>query len=233
MHINNSTQIRRVYRMLSAVQNVIPFLFWVAIVFAFEISYIAFMTLICAVIHELGHIFAAYRICGGSMLKSRFFGMRLFTKNGMSYKNEIIVAAAGPAANAIAAISMLPLMKVGGAYLADFFILNICTAVSNLLPIDGYDGYRIAESTLLLIRKKSYDTRLLGYISLSLTVAVCFITLYLMVNTDSGYWIYLVFIVSMLNGIKKSSDSFLRENKRKTEISRGNKSFAKEIHRFP
>ncbi|MBE6635726.1 MAG: hypothetical protein E7617_05980 [Ruminococcaceae bacterium] len=209
MQFNKFKIKKPIHKSLSYLLDTVPIFFWISIVLAFELPYVAVLSLISAVIHEAGHICAAYHICGGSVLRSGFFGMRLYTKRSMSYKDEIIIAAAGPMANAVTALLLLPFASMGGAYISDFFLLNIGTAISNLLPIEGYDGYRITENALLLFRKDISCSSKLGYVSLFLNVAVCFLTLYLMVKVDGGYWIYLVFIVSMVKGIKKCSHSFL------------------------
>ena len=200
--------IKAVKRILSVALIWLPLLFWVAIVFAFDTPYMANLTLICVAIHELGHIITAGIISKKRLLRSRFFGLKLTVGSYRSYSEDLKISLAGPLANIIAALITLPFIKTNSHYIHLFSVVNLCTAVSNLLPIDGYDGYRIAEDILNLVCNSPKTPIFLKYVSLVIAVALCFFALYLMVKVDGGYWIYLVFVVSAVSSIKKCSHCF-------------------------
>ena len=85
-----------------------------------------------------------------------------------------------------------------------FIILNLLSAVSNLLPINGYDGYRIMDASFSLIMRdvKKKDS-LLILISLFLTSSAVFFSLYLILRFGEGYWLFALFFLSLLTSAKK------------------------------
>jgi Zn-dependent protease len=90
------------------------------------------------VLHECGHIAAALML--GVRVKN--VGIRwnkgLFTvrERGSHFQN-LLIATAGPLVN---------LLMVGTEpWLPLFSMANFCYALANMLPIDGSDGFRVAE----------------------------------------------------------------------------------------
>ena len=94
MHNNNLS-----LKTLKLLFKVLPILFWMLLLFGFDIPYIAVITLISAVIHELSHITASILLAGGFRFRGAVSGFRLALKNKTSYKAEILIAAAGPLSN--------------------------------------------------------------------------------------------------------------------------------------
>jgi hypothetical protein len=92
------------------------------------------------------------------------------------------------------------------------------TAVSNLLPLKGYDGYRILSCLLSLLPAEDVTHRILERLSFSITVALCFVSLYFMARFNGGYWIFFIFILSLakkfMNDEKVIIPKETREKKR-------------------
>ncbi len=112
------------------------------------------------VLHELGHILAA-RLCGVRLggLRVNLFGARLGLCGMISYRHELLVAAAGPLVNLVsAAILLTPVLRDGeaalAAYVADggtaavFAVASLGLAAINLLPVRSLDGGRILRCVI-------------------------------------------------------------------------------------
>lgn len=187
-------------KILRFAEKILPLFFWLLLIFAFDTPALAFMTLFSAVIHELGHISA-----GLSRGMLRLFpqptnnGFRIKTDGLISYKDDLILTLGGPLFNIITAICSWLIALHGVAYFRDFSLINLLTAVSNLLPIKEYDGYRIIESSALLLFKKTEGVlRILNAFSFAFTVLLMFLALYFILKSGEGYWIFAVFFSSFI-----------------------------------
>ncbi len=110
-------------------------------------GYEGLITLGCALIHELGHYFAA-RLCHIEPSKITIypFGADMVLSNGLrSYKSDIFIALSGPIFNLI-------LLLFGIFFsLGDFFCAcNLGLALINLMPINGLDGGTVLRGFLSL-----------------------------------------------------------------------------------
>ena len=101
------------------------------------VGYEGIITLICALVHELGHYFAA-RICRATPTRIVIypFGADMALPSGLrSYRSDIFIALSGPVLNLILFFLGIVLS------LSDFFIAcNLALALINLMPIKGLDG---------------------------------------------------------------------------------------------
>ena len=105
-------------------------------------------TLLCAALHECGHLLAA-RLLGIRLrlLELDVPGARLVPRAALpSYRAEGLLAAAGPLTSLLLALLALPhaASTLGGAILA----AALSQALFNLLPIRGFDGGRVLHALL-------------------------------------------------------------------------------------
>ena len=124
------------------------------------VGYEGIITLICALIHELGHYFAA-RICRAAPTRIVIypFGADMALPIGLrSYKADIFIALSGPSLNLILFFLGITLS------LGEFFCAcNLALAFINLMPIRGLDGGTVLENLLLtFITPKTAERVLLG-----------------------------------------------------------------------
>ena len=84
-----------------------------------------------------------------------------------------------------------------------FIFFNILTAVSNLLPIKGYDGYRMICSALSLIGREA-AIRFVDALSFGIAAAAVILSLCIIYLFDAGYWIFFVFFIFLLKEAKIS-----------------------------
>ena len=195
---------RTVMRFIKALsESILPLVFWVFLIFGFDVPYIAILTIVSALIHEMGHIGAIaylsgkYEIPGG-----RLFGFRIKRGESLSYKDECAILAAGPLINIAIFALTLPFSKGLNGYIGIFGFVNLATAVSNLIPVEGYDGYGIIEQ-ILASKNMTHGLKILDILSFSICIAATFISLYLIDKADSGYWIFAIFFAMMITKLKK------------------------------
>ena len=211
----------RVKVFLNFIINCLSFLFWALVLIGFNTPYVAVLTLISALIHECGHI-AALAFTGNFTAFPRFAvsGMRLSRKPHISYRDELIVIISGPLSNIASFLFFYLLSLIFGEYFFTFALLNLLTAISNLLPIEGYDGYKILNTLLSAYGLGARGYRVIQRISLLFVTLLTFLSLYLIMKVGSGYWIFGIFFVSMLlslfksKNIKKRDFGRFREKKR-------------------
>lgn len=182
--------------------GVLPLLFWVFMIFGFDEAHIAILTILTALLHELGHIVAiiALRLDRGGRLSAHISGFRI-KKEEAGYLADIIVLSAGPLANILLFTLSLPFGDALEGYISLLGEISLFTGLSNLMPLEGYDGYGIL-SRLLLISGKIGGIIYLEYLSFSVSVLFTLISLYLLFFFGEGYWIFGIFFALMLGRIK-------------------------------
>ncbi len=187
--------------------------FWSLLIFAFDTPYAAVATLIAVAAHEIGHKIAFFAICSESSLPlPGLFGFKIKSNKYFSYQRDIITAAAGPLANLILCLLALPLTLLSLSAYKLFAIINIAAAISNLLPIKGYDGYKILYSILHISFPNFTHINIVETFSLLSVAGLCFFSLYLIGKRSEGYWIFLIFFCTLLSEISKSKRLVKNEN---------------------
>ena len=179
--------------------SVLPLFFWTFLIFGFDSPVVAFLTIIAAAIHELGHLLGG--ACAGSArLRAHLSGFRI-RLGSFGYERDIIALAAGPLTNL--AIYMVTLLFGGalGGYVSLFGYVNLMTALSNLLPAPGYDGYGIIKK-LLEARELERGLIALDRASFAVCAILTLLSLYLLLRYGEGYWIFGVFFLMMTGKIK-------------------------------
>lgn len=210
-----------IFRLLNISLKLLPAFFWLLLIFAFDLPHIAIITLISVIIHECGHIFALCVLTDNFVLKTETVGFRIKPKKRLSYMEETIIAAAGPLSNIAIFILLIPFYG-SSEYIFTFGLLNLFTSISNLLPIESYDGYRILECSLLLLGFGNRGIRFLKIISFILLSLFSLVGLYFIKKLDTGYWIFFIFVLILIKTVKKDKTVF---SQRKREKKRAFKRF--------
>ncbi len=186
-------------------EKFLPILFLGLIVFGFDKPYISILTLISALIHELGHFYAGKIVNSGtfSLPHAKITGFRI-EQNKTSYKSELVVALGGPCINLIfgSVCFIATLFITPNEYLRVFGYINLLTMLSNLLLIEKYDGYRIVMCILnMLFNDSTRSEIILSRISFFLSVIITFFSLFLILKFNEGYWIFVVFFSNIVFSI--------------------------------
>lgn len=185
----------------SRAERILPLLFWLLLMLGFDSRYVSILTLIAAAIHEAGHILV-YLILRGDILLpfATADGFRIKPKKGLSYSEEALVALGGPMINLLVCLLFSPFSL---PYLKVFVSLNLLTALSNLLPICGYDGHRIIKALICMRKTPDFSENLLSHISLVTSATLTFISLFFILKLGEGYWIFGIFFASLSGNIFK------------------------------
>ena len=195
------------HRALKFLVNALSLSFWLLMLFGFNSPCIAVLTFISAAIHECGHIGAMLHT--GNYRGLPYFalsGMRLRSASGIGYRDELIILCAGPLANFAAFFILYLLSKFFGEYIYIFALLNLLTGISNLLPVEGYDGYKIINALVNMTGGGAAAYRVLRATSQVLLGFLTFLSLYLILKVGEGYWIFGIFFVSMLLTLFKAKN---------------------------
>ena len=116
----------------------------------------------------------------------------------MSYGEEMMLYLSGPLANLAFSLFLLPFLAISEQFVKEFCIINTFTMLSNLLPVEGYDGY---GALVMLFRSKGKEhlTRRLEILSFILSILVTFAALHLIEVFGEGYWIFGLFFFTVLS----------------------------------
>jgi stage IV sporulation protein FB len=148
--------------------------FYIAVILLSD-KRIALCGIICSVIHELGHYFAARAL--GSDVKSFVlypFGAEMTLDGLRSYKTDVTVALLGPLINVIAA-------AVGWFFGTDaiFVLYNLTLAALNLLPIRYLDGGSILSALLTIRFDPIRAEKLVNAVSFSVLLLLWMLSVYI------------------------------------------------------
>ena len=164
--------------------------------------------MIAVVAHELGHIVAFLHLSRKYILFGAGSGLRLKAKGELSYTEELLIALSGPLANIFLFFLASPFMLVGGNYAKAFGLINLFTAISNLMPLEGYDGYRMLDCLINRHFSSELPYRALRTLSFSLSIVLAVFALYLIRSFDGGYWIFFIFLFSLLRAVAADRSVF-------------------------
>ena len=165
----------------------------------------AIITLCSALAHEAGHV--GYIMLVRKVrpsIKGVLSGFRIRSDGRLSYNEEIGVYLSGPAVNILLFIIFTFLAILFGDLIFLIAIINLATALSNLLPIEGYDGYGAIISWMNGREYGDESIRRLEHISSSLIFLFSILSLYLIDRQGGGYWMFGIFFISMIKCIKRS-----------------------------
>lgn len=135
---------------------------------AFNHNFLLPATLLAALFHECGHLLAArlldIRI---RSMEIDLFGAKIYPASFIpSYRQELLLAAAGPIFSLLLGVFLLP---HGGAFAIAMRDATFSFALFNLLPISDFDGGRMLHATLSQLTHSETADRILAatsYLSL-------------------------------------------------------------------
>ena len=197
--MKNYTRYRtiEIFRLLS--ESILPIIFWLSLIFGFDTPYVAILTVISALLHELGHCVAVYVLTGRrGKIRGHSTGFRLRHGERLSYKSEIAILLAGPLVNVVLFLVLLLFGNAMSGYIRIFALVNLATGLSNLMPFEGYDGYGAICEALHSSGHGDF-VKHLEALSFILSVGVTFIALYLIERVGEGYWLFGRFFFTVLS----------------------------------
>jgi hypothetical protein len=184
-------------RLLS--ESILPIIFWVSLIFGFDTPYVAVLTIISAVAHELGHCAAIYLLSGEiGRVRGHSSGLRIKRGEALAYKREIMILLAGPSVNLALFLILSLFGNAMAGYIRIFAFINLATGLSNLMPFEGYDGYGAICEALRSVGKNGAVKHLETF-SFVISIGISFIALYLIERYGEGYWIFGLFFFTVLS----------------------------------
>ena len=180
--------------------------FWTLLLFALDRPYLAVMTLLAMLWHESFHILALFCEHASGALKTRLCGLRISLRGTLSYRSERRIAAAGPIGGFIGALICLLLSPLAKEYFFEFALCHLFTSLSNLLPIEGYDGYRILSASAAIHESDALH-RALPCISFLLTGALTLLSLSVFGILGEGLWPAGAFLFALLFSIREEKNT--------------------------
>ena len=135
--------------------------------------------------HEAGHLFAA-RLLQVRVKSVRFglLGARIGVLGLLSYKSEALLAAAGPAASFLCAALTAPFLSVG--FFGQTCAFSLILGALNLLPVQSFDGGRIAQSLVCARWGGAFAASVLRWISFAVLTLLWLFSVYLLLRAGSG-----------------------------------------------
>lgn len=197
---------------LKGISRILPILFWISVVLSFDEVPIAMLTLTCAIIHEMGHILVLVLFSEKKFtVKGVSSGLRIGTASLSSYKSELFLYLSGPLMNIVCAVLCLILPSAYADFKTAFFALNLATALSNLLPIEGYDGYGVLRCLFLSRGNTRASDVVLPHLSFFTLLFLTVCSLYLIDRFGEGYWIFFLFSVSLIKKLNSALEKAKNE----------------------
>jgi len=198
MHIR-----KKLFTLIKWLANkVLPLFFWVFLIFGFDKPYISILTILSALIHELGHIAPLLLSHAFSLPAPSLRGFLLSPTKILSYKEKIVCAIGGPVSNIILFFALLFFGATSNEYLLVFALINLATGLSNLIPIEGYDGYSILYE-IFSFNNQEFALVALKRCSFVIISFLTLLSLCLIDRCGSGYWFFALFFISCLEKIKR------------------------------
>ena len=186
--------------------RILALLFWILLMISFSDFEMMLLTLFAAFLHELGHILILL------IMKKEFSLPRLIrsgfiikTQTHLSYKDEIIICGAGPMVNILLFIFLFP-------YAQSFAIINLATAISNLLPLPGYDGYKITNNLISLCFGNLLTFKIMPFLTLAISSLLVFFSLLFILLLNGGYCIFFIFFIVLMQQIIFCQKKIKNEN---------------------
>lgn len=197
--------------LLNSLKSLLGASFWIILMLSFSDLHMTLNMLLSALLHEAGHVLALLLINKDfSFPRAVSSGFRIKTKSHLSYKEEIFVCAAGPLANIIVSLFLF-------CCNTEFAVINLATAVSNLLPLPECDGYKILYDLFSLLFDFEKSAAIMQRVSLVFLAVSVFLSLFLILKLNGGYWIFCIFFILLVRRILFFKKPTKSEDKREFE----------------
>lgn len=205
------------------------FLIWAWLLFflgpVFAVSYI-----LAIVLHELGHFFVAkYRGYKLSKFSISSYGFSLsYFDQSLDYKDEILIALAGPFFNLVSAFLMVGLwwiFPVAYFFTEAFVSISVVLALFNLLPAYPLDGGRI----FIGIGSHFFDTKTAKKITIGVNLVLSLLffglfVVFMFVNFNPTYMLFSFFLLSGVLDLK-----FVSKYEKVNIFCKTHKNFSKPV----
>ncbi len=175
-------------------------------------TFYALYAVLCAFLHELGHIIAI-KIMGGKVgaLKVHGFGIQISGNLELDYKREAISALMGPIASLLAGLVFILLSRFGMYTQLIVFLAmsNLCLFAVNILPIYPLDGGRCLYCILAGRLEQSRASLITKIVSVVFIIPLLIAAVYLVVQTGYNFSLAILcayLVLLLIVGLFKSCE---------------------------
>ena len=170
-----------------------------------EVGITLAVVLLAALIHEGGHLGAAW-LLGVPVrgVRMGLLGARLELGGLLSYRQESLIAAAGPTVNFLTAAMLWSRVAVWDAgWGSRLCMVSVGLAAVNLLPVRGLDGGRILRCLLASLFGVSVADGVVGVTTATCLFAAWLAFGYLLLRTGDEAGMFLFFSLMVLQAIRR------------------------------
>ena len=163
--------------LLKKIKSVLCFVFLFSVLLAFNAPVVSSLVILAMLLHELGHLLMFF-LLNKSVRGVSFatFGAKMSYRGNLSYREEFWICLSGPLSNLLACVfSLLFCQK---EYFQLFCYINLFYALTNLLPLPGYDGEKILRTLTSSFFCMTNAQRWIFRIGFLLRILLLFLSLY-------------------------------------------------------
>ncbi len=162
-------------------------------------------SIFAVMLHEAAHLFTMWVLdCAPNSVRLIPASIQINSKFSFQYKNDILIALAGPLINILMFICLyFNFAAFGNMTVLIYALLNLIYGVFNLLPVKGLDGGTILYSILCKFKNPDKSALIMKIINLILAVAVIFVAVTLTFRYKLNISIYIVGIYLLVMGLMK------------------------------
>lgn len=185
----------------------ISFFFMAAVTLMLATDRTGFMlpTLFAVIAHEAAHLFIMWVLdCAPLSVRLIPASVQINRKFSFSPQNDILIAAAGPAANLIlSACLYFNYAAFSNLTVLYYALLNLIIGCFNLLPVRGLDGGTIIYTLICKWKGSDKAALIMRIITLILAVAVIFLAVTLTFRHKLNISMYIVGIYLLVMSLMK------------------------------
>ncbi len=168
--------------------------------------------LIFAIAHELVHLFFIFRLSvAPERVVFSVFGANISRKITATdnINSEIIINASAPVFNIItgAFFQLFSAFEVNKDLFYEISIVNYSLGIFNLIPLYTFDGGNVLRYILLKFINEKITENLLTAISLLVTIIFSFISVYIFLNYQQNFSLFIICIYMFFSIIFKKQNS--------------------------
>lgn len=182
-----------------------PFALLISFLLAEDRSGIMTASLLAMTVHEAGHLIAMKLLgIAPKSVRLQLGGILIVADNFCTFSENVIIALAGPAANLIFTLLLVPIIiYFGSITVIKFAAVQVIIGVLNLMPVKGLDGGTVSFALFQKICNK-YAELLSGIVSVTFSIVLFVVGVAAIVkNANNPSLLLLSIYLIILNIIKR------------------------------
>ncbi len=156
--------------------------------------------------HEMGHLFVMWVLeCAPKRIKLIPSSVQITTPFQKRYRNDILIAAAGPAVNIVLFLTLyFNYLAFGNEITLYFALLNLVIALFNLLIVKGLDGGTILYCILAKCKGADKASIILKIITVSIAAVILITAITLTIRGKFNISFYIMGIYLLIMSLIKN-----------------------------